>query len=360
MEEIHLGNKVETIGWRAFYNCTSLKSVNWINSIRSLGSDAFAGCTSLSSVELSSNLDEMGSSVFYGCTNITKLVVNDGCSVIGGTAFVDCSKLKTVEIPGSVTFIGNSAFGKCTALTTVSIGDGLKKINDEVFNGCTDLQEISIGAKTSDVGWRAFYGCTSLRKISVYNTEVPSTNNDVFAHFDATLSVPASSVNDYKAHETWGKFGVQALAEPVYLTIIQAAGGYLKQAVAMSEQLSFTVIPEEGWEINTVVFNGEDVTGQLVNSVYTTPALSADGILQVSYQVKTDVSAVRANDIKAYGDGDDIVVRGTGVGDIINVYSADGVLQSSRVADGGELRINANSGAVYIVKSGEKTIKVAL
>jgi hypothetical protein len=256
--------------------------------------------------------------------------------------------------------MGSSAFQGCTALTTVSVGDGLKKIDDGAFNGCTDLQTVRLGAKTTEVGWRAFYGCSALRAISVYNTEVPSTDSDAFTHFDATLSVPTSSVNDYKAHETWGKFGVQALEEPVYLSIIQADGGYLKQAVAMSEQITFTIVSEEGWEVNAVTFNGEDVTGQLVNSVYTTPALTADGVLQVSFQVKTDVNATRANNVKVYSNGNDIVVKGAEAGEIVNVYSVDGVLQSSTVADGGDLRINAKSGAVYIVKSGDKTIKVAL
>ena len=323
---------------------------------------AFYGCTSLTNAELSSSLELMEDDVFQGCTSITDVTINEGCTLVGNSAFEKCTKLKTVEIPNSVVAIGNSAFAGCSFLNKASVGDGVKTIGRYAFNNCSDLEEVRIGSRVSEVGYHCFYGCSSLSNISVYNSKVPETGNDAFTNFDATLRVPAASIDDYKAHSTWGKFSsIEPLTEQVvYLSIIQAYGGYLKQAVAMREQCTFVLIPEEGWEINAVIFNGEDVTDQVFFSTYTTPALTADGVLQVSFQVKTDVNATRANNVKVYSNGNDIVVKGAEAGEIVNVYSVDGVLQSSIVADGGDLRINAKSGAVYIVKSGDKTIKVAL
>ena len=108
--------------------------------------------------------------------------------------------------------------------------------------------------------------------------------------------------------------------------------------------------------VNTLLKHGveeEDIR------VKTVPG-SFELIFGASQMVKTDVNATRANNVKVYSNGNDIVVKGAEAGEIVNVYSVDGVLQSSTVADGGDLRINAKSGAVYIVKSGDKTIKVAL
>ena len=63
---------------------------------------------------------------------------------------------------------------------------------------------------------------------------------------------------------------------------------------------------------------------------------------------------------QAYGAGNDIVVRGTEAGDIVNVYTTDGKLVSSTPADGNEMRIGVSNGAVYIVKAGSKTLKIAM
>lgn len=212
------------------------------------------------------------------------------------------------------------------------------------------------------MGNQCFYGCSALRNISVYNKDVPAAGKQSFDSFNATLKVPAASIDNYKAHEVWGKFSnIEPLTEPtVYLSIIQAEGGHLKQVVAVKEQCMFFVVPEEGWEVNAVIFNGEDVTDNLIANIYVTPALTADAVLQVSFQNKTDINAARANNVKAYGYGSDIVVKGAEAGDIIHVYSIDGVLLNSVVADGGELRISAQSGAVYVVKNGDMVIKVAL
>ena len=362
LESVHLGSSIESVGYHAFYGCTSLNSINWRNSIKYLYGGAFYGCTSLGSVELSSKLELMDDDVFQGCTSLTDVTINEGCTVIGNSAFEKCTKLKTIDIPNSVVTLGNSAFSGCSYLTNASIGDGVKVVGKYAFNNCSDLKEVRIGSRASEVGYHCFYGCSSLTSISVYNTKVPETGSDAFNNFDATLKVPAASIDNYKAHAMWGKFSnIEPLTEPtVLLSIIQADGGHLKQAVAVKTQCTFLVVPEDGWEINAVIFNGEDVTNTLIGNIFVTPALSADAVLQVSFHNKTDVNSARANSVKAYGYGNDIVIKGAEAGDIINVYSIDGVLLNSTVADGGDLLINAISGAVYIVKSGDKTIKVAL
>ena len=94
------GYKVTSIGYEAFYNCTSLTSVTIGDSVTSIGRFAFSHCTSLTSV-----------------------TIPDSVKRIGSGAFAHCSSLTSVTIPDSVTSIGRSAFSHCTSLTSVTFAN---------------------------------------------------------------------------------------------------------------------------------------------------------------------------------------------------------------------------------------------
>ena len=362
LASIHIGTAVETIGYAAFNNCTSLAEINWSNNIRKLETNAFTDCTALTYAELSSNLEEMGSGVFSGCINITSATINEGCAVVGIRAFTGCKKLATISIPNSVTSLGSSAFSYCTALTTASIGDGVKSVGDYAFQSCTKLATLKIGSNVSNVGYSAFNDCSALRSISVYNKEVPATGTTAFTSFNATLHVPVGTVDDYKAHSMWGKFGnVEAMAETYYLTIKQAEGGYLKIATAGGYNYTFVIQAEEGWKVNSLTYNGNDVTTQIVDGTFTTPAITADAILSVSFEQGSNaVHVIDMNDTKVYSAGNHIVIKGVDSGEIIQVYSLDGKLENSFVADSEEIQIKAQTGKAYIVKTAHKTVKLSL
>ena len=87
----------------------------------------------------------------------------------------------------SVTSIGKGAFSRCTSLTAINIPEGVKSI-----------------------GRRAFDGCSSLTDMYCYAETVPSINTHIFDSSNigqATLHVPASALESYKATEPWSRFG---------------------------------------------------------------------------------------------------------------------------------------------------------
>jgi len=60
---------VTSIGYEAFYNCSSLTSVTIPEGVTSIGSDAFDGCTKLSKILLPASVNSIGSSaISYGAT----------------------------------------------------------------------------------------------------------------------------------------------------------------------------------------------------------------------------------------------------------------------------------------------------
>ncbi len=109
-----------TIGYRAFYGCTSLESITIPDSVTSIGWGAFRGCTSLESVTIGNGVTSIGSYAFYGCTSLESITIPDSVTSIGSSAFYRCTSLASITIPDSVTSIGRYAFDGCTSLVSVT------------------------------------------------------------------------------------------------------------------------------------------------------------------------------------------------------------------------------------------------
>jgi len=93
-------------------------------------------------------------------------------------------------------------------------------------------------------------------------------------YFAATLYVPASSVASYKEHEVWGKFNdIQPIVEDVYLVISQSEAGRVRIPVTKGASYALVIETENGWKINSVTYDGTDVTEQVVDGTYTTPGI---------------------------------------------------------------------------------------
>ena len=114
------------------------------------------------------------------------------------------------------------------------------------------------------------------------------------------------------------------------------------------------------YRLNTVVLDGEDVTSQVVDGVFTTPALENDAIINISYIIPTSQDAMQAGSIKAYGYNGDVVVAGCERGESIAIYDIDGVLLRTIYATGDMMRIAMPADAVYVVNVSDIAIKVTL
>ena len=104
------GEEIISIGWSAFQNCTSLKSITIPNSVTSITDAAFEGCTSLTSITIPNNVKYIESGIFYGCTSLKNVVIPN--SVIGMlvSAFENCASLTSITIPNSVKIIDEDVF----------------------------------------------------------------------------------------------------------------------------------------------------------------------------------------------------------------------------------------------------------
>ena len=159
----------------------------------------------------------IGKSAFDFCTDLTSVEIPGSVTYIGVRAFADCRQLTTIEIPNSVKYIAEQAFQRCKGLTSATLPNKLKSINCVTFNECVHLASIEIPQSVTSIEDFAFGACKNLTNVYCYAEQVPETNNAfTYSNYtNATLHVPAISIDAYKNAEQWKDFGnIVALTDP--------------------------------------------------------------------------------------------------------------------------------------------------
>lgn len=208
LTSVTIPNSVTSIGNGAFYKCKGLTSVTIPNSVTSIGTGAFNSCENLVNVNIPNSLTKIESSVFYNCRSLKTVTIPNGVTSIGKSAFSSCVSLTSIVIPNSVTIIESCAFSYCYALTKVTIPNSVRRIDSSAFDSCKKLTTVIVGNGINSLSQYAFGFCTELTNFYCYTVKVPATSLSAFqdSNKNATLHVPAVSVEKYKEAAPWNKF----------------------------------------------------------------------------------------------------------------------------------------------------------
>lgn len=134
---IKFDGPVTMVGYNAFYNNSTIKSIILPSTVTEIDDRAF----------------------FY--SSLESITINDGVTRIGDSVFSN-SRLGSIVVPNSVTEIGTFAFSTGT-LSEVTLGSGLTEIG-RIFYQC-DIKEIVIPDSVTAIREQAFEDCSSLKKV---------------------------------------------------------------------------------------------------------------------------------------------------------------------------------------------------
>ncbi|PJJ64931.1 leucine rich repeat (LRR) protein [Pseudoscardovia suis] len=217
-----LNGDLASVGGSNFlYGCTGLTSLTLPASLASVGGSNFlAGCTGLTSLTLPASLASVGGSNFLaGCTGLTSLTLPASLASVGGSNFLaGCTGLTSLTLPASLASVGGSNFlYGCTGLTSLTLPASLASVGGSGFlYGCTGLTSLDVqdgfGSKNLNTTWLL----DDVKTISTLTLRLTSgmwMASTWTSHLatGATVNVPATLLDAYKADTTWAKFNLQAI-----------------------------------------------------------------------------------------------------------------------------------------------------
>ena len=215
VEEIILGEDVTSIGDYAFRGC-AMHSIKMTDSVTRIGDYAFYGCSQLTSIELSNNLEYIGKWAFSVCQSLPSITIPESVKCIDLIAFSFCYNLTKVEINSNeVVARENEQFYTLTScfgrqVKEFVLGENVKKIAWIACSENEKLTTVTISSNLTCIDDSAFHKCMSLSDMYCYAEQVPEMGKDVFVdsnYKNATLHVPAASVEAYQNAEQWKDFG---------------------------------------------------------------------------------------------------------------------------------------------------------
>ena len=258
-----------------YYNLTNLvipSTVTYegkVYNVTRIGFDAFNQCDKLTFVDIPSSVKTIGVGAFYFCSSLTSITLKEGLEHIEWNAFDDCRSLENITFPNSLKTIGNYAFSNTLwyknhpngavyagnvfykykgdipqntsfvikegtvsispyafvkenyhedySLVSVSIPNSVEVIGEGAFYRCRALTSIVIPDGVTTIETLAFHYCKALKSVTCEAVNPPALSGSVFLSTpiaDATLYVPAESIEAYKTATEWKDFGQILPIEP--------------------------------------------------------------------------------------------------------------------------------------------------
>ena len=340
VQEAVLPAGLKTIGAYAFRHCSNITRVTLPDGLTTLGEGAFQQCEALVTADLMNPMDitSIPRYAFDGCSGLRNVYLPFFIEAVGDYAFRGCASLRQIQFVAPTKTIGAYAFSGCRSLKSLDLFkcENFTTIGSYAFSGCTSLKSLNLPKSLETIGEYAFSGCQAISVISSPSLVPPTiASESALNGIDkdvCVLTMPKSVYLDYFRAPYWGQFveytasvlvGVDGQGSVMYSnnygtapTPVKVAAFYATagegEGVEEDEgdgitaeaydsanicakdnsTLTFRIVPDEGNEIKSVTYAGEDVTAQVVDGLFTTPVINGDTNLDVSFVASTDYIAI--------------------------------------------------------------------
>ncbi len=337
-QELTLPTGLLSLGDHAFSNCRNLYGTVTFRPdfYQFMGSEyywsgdgyAFKNCTGIETVDMSACefLYQIPCGTFQSCTGLKKVLLPPYTERIDQSTFSSCSSLTNISFPNSLLYIYYNAFSECSSLKFVDLSEcnNLGTIESRAFYNCLALETVNLPASVNNIGERAFANCKKLANLTAEARTPADLGEYVFENVKTgtcLLSIPTQSYYDYITAAQWGAFVQLRLSIDVTIdeganvtysnnadkeqpeNAPQRVAGIARVAASSTAQgdakikdgsslyvkedetVTFYINPEENVSIKQVLFNDNDVTGQMVGNTFETPNMSEASSFKVLLNV---------------------------------------------------------------------------
>ncbi len=208
--------EVNTIGEKAFKDCSRLQSIIFPDNLKEINTEAFAGTDLRTSVVFNSYSDVVFGERVFSNTRITSITLPK-TKELSAEIFANCTALKNITF-AKTGKIGRGAFKGCTAIEQIDLSQAEAiAIGAETFAGCKRLKKVilSVTMNLKPIGDKAFANCESLENLTVLALYPPYFEGNPFQGISyPTVYVPATPddlIDIYKRDSQW-----KALADKIH------------------------------------------------------------------------------------------------------------------------------------------------
>lgn len=228
LTDIEIGQQIETIGNKAFYECSALRNIrfNAINCADGIGDwFTYAGKnTEGLNITIGKNVVNIPACLFYSYLGYSPKISNvffeegGSCATIGSNAFAGCFGFSSIALPASITQIGERAFYN-TSLKEIYIPLNVQTIGNSAFAKC----EMTIYCESEEEidDWDGYFGWAGENTVYWGTTGVHGSTTNGFEwvqNCDDTLRIVkyTGSSTSLIIPETINDYAVADIEEKVF------------------------------------------------------------------------------------------------------------------------------------------------
>lgn len=300
------------------------------NSVTSIGESAFSYCDGLTSITIPNSVTRIDSSAFEYCSGLASITIPNSVTSIGRAAFLYCSGLTSVTIPNSVTNIGISAFSGCKGLTSITILNSVTSIGEDAFRGCGSINSLYFNSNVLvDLGIFTYVK-------ELYYEDDLSIVYPILSTSELTKVVLGKNVEYIRQNAFYG-----APLKEFYITGEKDI--YLDQDVFKNVNLSYAklYIP-------------------MSRAAYYRTTAPWKDFGKIVYLETTSINNNGIDDVKVWTNDYYLYIENAPLNSTVYIYSTSGEMLENCRVHGKKVTIQLPRKDVYIIKVGEKMMKVKI